>query len=78
VAAILAMGMMLDWLGTKHEDKKIKLAADLVQESVELVLKNGKIRTRDLCLGQWSDIKPSSTDDVTTAIISKMKEVNSG
>ncbi|MGY5860289.1 MAG: isocitrate/isopropylmalate dehydrogenase family protein [Candidatus Thorarchaeota archaeon] len=78
MAAILAMGMMLDWLGTKHEDKKVKLAADMVQESVALVLKNGKIRTRDLCIGQWTDIKPSSTEVVTTAIIDEMKSIQLG
>jgi len=78
IAAILAMGMMLDWLGTKHGDKKIKLAADIVQESVELVLKNGKIRTRDLCVGEWIDIKPSSTEVVTTAIIEEMKSIQLG
>ena len=78
VAAILAMGMMLDWLGTKHEDKNIKFAADIVNESVASVLKDGKIRTKDLCVGQWSDVKPSSTEDVTTVIINKMKTIKSG
>ena len=78
MAAILAMGMMLDWLGTKHEDKNIKFAADIVNESVASVLKDGKIRTKDLCVGQWSDVKPSSTEDVTTAIINKMKTIKSG
>ncbi len=78
VAAILAMGMMLDWLSTKHEDKNIKFAADIVNESVASVLKDGKIRTKDLCVGQWSDVKPSSTEDVTTAIINKMKIIKSG
>lgn len=78
MATILAMGMMLNWLGTKHGDKKIKLAADMVQESVVLVLKNGRIRTRDLCVGEWTDINPSSTEVVTTAIIDKMKSIQLG
>ncbi|MGY5873128.1 MAG: isocitrate/isopropylmalate dehydrogenase family protein [Candidatus Thorarchaeota archaeon] len=78
IAAILAMGMMLEWLGTKHGDKKVKLAADMVNESVALVLKNGKIRTRDLCVGEWNDVKPSSTEVVTTAIINEMKSIELG
>lgn len=78
MAAILAMGMMLEWLGTKHEDVKIKLAANMVQEAVALVLKNGKIRTRDLCVGEWIAIKPSSTKVVTTAIIDEMKSIQLG
>lgn len=78
MAAILAMGMMLEWLGTKHGDKKVKLAADIVHESVASVLKKGKIRTRDLCLGQWTDIKPSSTEVVTTTIIDEMKAIQLG
>ncbi|TFH09800.1 MAG: isocitrate/isopropylmalate dehydrogenase family protein, partial [Candidatus Thorarchaeota archaeon] len=73
IASILAMGMMLEWLSSVHKDKKTRIAADLVRESVSSVLKDGKIRTRDLCLGQWSDIKPSSTKEVATAIITKMK-----
>lgn len=78
IAAILAMGMMLDWLGLKNKDKKTQVAADMVRESVASVLKEGKIRTRDLCVGQWSDVKSSSTEDVTTAIIGRMKTIKSG
>ena len=72
------MGMMLEWLASAHNDKKIRIAADIVSESVASVLKEGKIRTRDLCVGEWSDIKPSSTEDVTTAIIDRIKEIKSG
>ncbi|MBE0526902.1 MAG: isocitrate/isopropylmalate dehydrogenase family protein, partial [Candidatus Thorarchaeota archaeon] len=78
IAAILAMGMMLDWLGSSDGNKNIKIAADKVSESVALVLKDGKIRTRDLCVGEWSQIKPSSTQDVTTAIIEKMNSIDTG
>ena len=56
----------------------MKLAADMVQESVALVLKNGKIRTRDLCIGEWINIKPSSTKVVTTAIIDELKSIQLG
>jgi isocitrate/isopropylmalate dehydrogenase len=72
------MGMMLDWLGAKHDDEKIKLAADIVQESVAAVLKKGKIRTRDLCVGEWANTNPSSTKAVTTAIIEEMKSIQLG
>ncbi len=78
IAAILAMGMMLEWLGSKDENRKIKVAANIVKESVASVLKDGKIRTRDLCVGEWSDINPSSTEVVTTAIIDEMKSVELG
>jgi len=78
MASIFAMGMMLEWLGTKHEDKKVKLAADMVQEAVALVLKSGKSRTRDLCVGEWTNIDPSSTEVVTTAIIDEMKSIQLG
>ena len=78
IAAILAMGMMLDWLGSKHGDKNLKLAADMVQTSVAQVLKNKKIRTRDLCVGEWSDINPSSTEVVTNAIIDEIKSGEAG
>ncbi len=72
IAAILSMGMMLDWLGMKHEEKNLGEAAKIVRDSVGAVLKEGKIRTKDLCVGEWSEIKPSSTNIVTTAIIDKV------
>ncbi|TFG31946.1 isocitrate/isopropylmalate dehydrogenase family protein [Candidatus Thorarchaeota archaeon] len=78
MAAILAMGMMLEWLGSSHGDKGMKIAADMVKKAVVLVLKEGKIRTRDLCVGEWSAIQPSSTQDVTSTIIDKMKSIEIG
>jgi isocitrate/isopropylmalate dehydrogenase len=73
VAAILALSMLLDWLGTEHRDKKLIRAGELVKTSVAEILRNGKIRTRDLCVGPWSTITPSSTDAVTSAIIDALK-----
>ena len=78
IAAILASGMMLDWLGTRNGNKKVGIAADIVRESVAEVLKEGKVRTRDLCVGDWSNVTPSSTEEVTTAIIKKVKTINPG
>ncbi len=78
IAAILASGMMLDWLGTRNGNKKVGIAADIVRESVAEVLKEGKVRTRDLCVGDWSSVTPSSTEEVTTTIIKKVKTINSG
>jgi 3-isopropylmalate dehydrogenase len=75
MATIFAMGMMIDWLGTRHQNEKLKLVANAVHEAVAAVLRNGKIRTRDLCLGQWANIKPSSTKGVTNAIIDEIKSM---
>ena len=72
IAAILAMGMMLDWIGLRG-DKKIVRASEIVESAVAAVLRRGKIRTRDLCLGEWSNINPSSTETVASAIIDEMK-----
>lgn len=69
VAAILSLSMLLEWLGSEQRDKKIKSAGELVRSSVAEILKEGKIRTQDLCVGPWSTISPSSTEDVTSAII---------
>jgi len=74
IAAILAMSMMLDWIGVKG-NKKMARASEIVEEAVAIVLKKGKIRTRDLCLGEWSTINPSSTETVTSAIIEEMKVI---
>jgi isocitrate/isopropylmalate dehydrogenase len=73
VAAILALSMLLDWLGTEHRDKKVIRAGELVKASVAEILRNGKIRTQDLCVGPWSTMTPSSTDVVTSAIINALK-----
>lgn len=75
VAAILAMGMMLHWLGNEHRDKRIQNAGNIVRNSVASVLREGKIRTQDLCIGEWSQIVPSSTERMTTAVISVIKHM---
>ncbi len=69
IAAILAASMMLDWLGDQHSDDHCKQAAQLIEEAVASVLRDGKIRTYDLCVGEWKQVKPSSTTQVADAII---------
>jgi 3-isopropylmalate dehydrogenase len=73
IAAILSMAMMFEWLGKKHDDALSRRIAEKIRKSVELVLKEGKVRTPDLCLGEWSGIVPSTTHQVTDEIIRKMK-----
>jgi isocitrate/isopropylmalate dehydrogenase len=74
VASILALSMLLEWLGTEHHDKKISRAGKLIKTSVAEILREGKIRTQDLCVGPWSTISPSSTEDTTSAIIEALKK----
>src|SRR5438128_1995242 len=48
LAAILAMQMMLDWLGNKHSDERLLRAAATVESAVAEVLREGKTLTYDL------------------------------
>ncbi|MEM4734908.1 MAG: isocitrate/isopropylmalate dehydrogenase family protein [Candidatus Thorarchaeota archaeon] len=72
IASILAGAMMLDWLGSTSADKRCSEAATMLNRSVENVLKDGRIRTYDLCVGPYSGVRPSSTDQVTDAIIDEL------
>jgi len=40
--------MMLEELGRKHNDSDMFEAAKLIDKAVEIVLKEGKVRTRDM------------------------------
>ena len=40
--------MMLDWLGTRHEDERLIRAAEKVESAVEELLSQGKTLTYDL------------------------------
>jgi 3-isopropylmalate dehydrogenase len=73
IAAILSMAMMFEWLGKKHGDAASARAAEKIRNSVKLVLQEGRVRTPDLCLGEWSSIVPSTTQQVTDEIVRKMK-----
>ena len=72
VAAILSGAMMLEWLGRKFDDKVPGKTAEWIRNATEEVLRGGKVRTPDLCVGEWARIKPSTTQQVTTEIIKKM------
>ena len=48
IATILSAGMLLDWLGDRHEDRSAKEAAKKIERAVDLNLKEGKLLTYDL------------------------------
>ena len=69
IATISAAQMMLDWLsGRNNNDPNLKKGANLIEEAIELVLKEGKVRTYDLGGN-------SSTSEVGDAICQKLKEI---
>ncbi|MFW9975844.1 MAG: isocitrate/isopropylmalate dehydrogenase family protein [Candidatus Thorarchaeota archaeon] len=72
IASLLSAAMMFEWLGKKHIDETPIEIANQLRKSVEEVLREGEIRTSDLCLGKWSKVKPSTTKQVTDEIIRKM------
>lgn len=72
IAAILSAAMMLEWLGTRNSDQSPIEAAKLIRHSVEDVLREGQVRTADLCLGRWEKVKPATTLEVAVAIIKRM------
>ena len=45
---ILSVGMMLNWLGEKHKDERLKKAWKGIDKAVDEVLSERKVRTRDL------------------------------
>ena len=48
LAAILSVQMMLDWLGTRHDDKRLLHAAEKVEAAVAELLSEGETLTYDL------------------------------
>jgi 3-isopropylmalate dehydrogenase len=48
LAAILATQMMLEWLGTRHEDDRLTRAAESIEMAVASVIWEGKTLTYDL------------------------------
>jgi 3-isopropylmalate dehydrogenase len=65
VALILSTGMLLDWLGDKHEIKDLQRGWHALQRAVEKSLSNPKNRTPDMG-------GSGSTDSVANAVISAL------
>ncbi len=72
LAAILSVGMMLEWLSTNHNDKAAAKAASIIRESVIETLRDSSVRTPDLCAGKWSNVKSSTTQEVASEVIKRM------
>src|SRR5215813_1474800 len=69
MAAILAMQMMLDWLGNRYADDRLIRAAVAVETAVAEVLKEGKTLTYDLV----GDERAAKCSEVGAAVQSKLK-----
>ena len=74
LAAILSVAMMFEWLGTKHSDKSPISAATKIRIAVEKALGTSNIRTADLCVGEWSKVKPSTTHEVASEVTKRLSE----
>lgn len=73
-AAILAASMMVEWLGKKHNDLKLIKIVKSIEQGIAEVLLEGKIRTYDLCTGEWSNITPSSTSQMGEEYLKRIKQ----
>ncbi|MFX1271010.1 MAG: isocitrate/isopropylmalate dehydrogenase family protein [Promethearchaeota archaeon] len=72
LAAILSAALMFEWLGTKHNDKAIISAAEKIRIGVKKALGTSNIRTPDLCVGEWSQVRPSTTKEVAAEVIKRI------
>jgi 3-isopropylmalate dehydrogenase len=64
IAMILSAGMLLDWLGMRHDDPRAVDAAVRVEGSVRAAVRGG-VSTRDLG-GE------ASTDEFTAAVVQRI------
>ncbi|NWF96225.1 MAG: isocitrate/isopropylmalate dehydrogenase family protein [Candidatus Thorarchaeota archaeon] len=78
MAAILAAAMMLDWIGMTRSDSACTRAAALVERAVATVLREGRVRTYDLCSGQWANTVPVSTDRVGSEVAATLITLGRG
>lgn len=69
LAAIMAVQMMLDWLGTRHEDERLHRAAQQVEVAVAALLSEGKTLTYDLI----GEAKASRCSEVGAAVEEKLR-----
>src|SRR5262249_62090656 len=71
LAAILAVQMMLDWLGHRHDDERLQRASQMVEDAVEALLKEGQTLTYDLI----GEEKASRCSQVGAAVEQKLREM---
>ena len=71
MAAILAMQMMLDWLGARHGDDRLARAAGKVEAAVAAVLLEGKTLTYDLI----GEEKAARCSEVGAAVEEKLRMI---
>jgi 3-isopropylmalate dehydrogenase len=69
MAAILAMQMMLDWLGNRHSDDRLLRAAEAVEAAVAELLNEGKTLTYDLI----GEEKAARCSEVGAAVEEKLR-----
>jgi 3-isopropylmalate dehydrogenase len=69
LAAILSVQMMLDWLGTRHDDNRLLQAAEKTEAAVEELLSEGKTLTYDLI----GEEKASRCSEVGAEVEAKLR-----
>jgi len=69
LAAILSAQMMLDWLGTRHDDERLLRAAEKVEAAVAELLNEGNTLTYDLI----GEEKASRCSEVGKAVEEKLR-----
>ena len=69
LAAILSVQMMLDWLGTRHDDDRLLRAAEKVEAAVEKLLSEGQTLTYDLI----GEEKASRCSEVGAVVEAKLR-----
>lgn len=70
MAMLSATAHALDWLGGRHGDERLTVAANALRAAVEDVLREGRVLTYDLVEGR----RPAGTEEVTTAVIDLLTE----
>jgi 3-isopropylmalate dehydrogenase len=71
VAAILTFSLMLEYLWSRSNDKRLLEASRIIENAVEKVLAGGKFRTVDMGGG-------SKTSEMGDAILEESKRLASG
>ena len=71
LAAILSAQMMLDWLGTRHDDERLLRAAEKVEAAVAELLNEGNTLTYDLI----GEEKASRCSEVGKAVEEKLRKL---